>query len=462
MYMIRPTTITDSILTSSNVPDVNDIGTSATSLLIEIASKTFTTQTGLPFQTGEWVKVYSAAGAANYMYGKITSYSGTSLVVDVSVIGGSGTKTDWKISYGWDASAIYPAGDQVQIRDTDLHMIYEALSYTGYEVMTLDVAPSAEWEADTTITGQTSSKTCVVVAKLTTYTYLVKDRTGDFTLGEIVGVTGWATQLADQGAAKPSFAAATNTGYYPPDDVELDTPLFWKKVAATNRHKAFDDVVGTQTENAGSITYGLTPGIVTGLAFDKLEGTSVTVTMTDPTEGEVYDETFDLISTVGIYDYYEYFFEDVVLKTSLEVLDLPPYALATLDITIPYTGGTAKVGNIAIGKLFDVGTALFDLSFSGADWSQIEVDDTTGYRTIKKGNYSDTMKVIVRIQNDRLDEVKRLIVYYRGTLIAWIGIENYSCALIFGYPVDRDILFKNDRYSECSIEIAGVISDLGD
>jgi hypothetical protein len=72
------------------------------------------------------------------------------------------------------------------------------------ELMTLDVAPGgAGWSAGNTITGNSSGKTCVIVAVLTTLTYIVKDRSGAYTLGEIL-TNGTAT--ADQGAAHPTFA----------------------------------------------------------------------------------------------------------------------------------------------------------------------------------------------------------------------------------------------------------------
>ena len=73
------------------------------------------------------------------------------------------------------------------------------------ELMTLDVAPTgAGWAVGDTITGATSAKTCVIVEKITTLTYHVKQRSGTFTLGEILS-NGTAT--ADQGAANPTFAA---------------------------------------------------------------------------------------------------------------------------------------------------------------------------------------------------------------------------------------------------------------
>ena len=75
-----------------------------------------------------------------------------------------------------------------------------------YEVITLDVSPATDWAVDDVVTGQTSAKTCTVVIKLTATTYVVKSRNGTYTLGEVVGVTGNADKLADQGAANPTFA----------------------------------------------------------------------------------------------------------------------------------------------------------------------------------------------------------------------------------------------------------------
>jgi len=82
-------------------------------------------------------------------------------------------------------------------------------SHGIHELMTLDVAPGgAGWAAGDTITGVSSSQTCVIVEVLTTTTYYVRDRSGAFTLGEVL-TNGTAT--ADQGPTRPTFSSA---GYY--------------------------------------------------------------------------------------------------------------------------------------------------------------------------------------------------------------------------------------------------------
>ena len=72
------------------------------------------------------------------------------------------------------------------------------------ELMTLDVAPvGAGWAVGDTITGGTSGITCTVAEKITTKTYNIKNRTGAYTLGEILSN---GTTSADQGAANPTLA----------------------------------------------------------------------------------------------------------------------------------------------------------------------------------------------------------------------------------------------------------------
>lgn len=84
----------------SRIEDVNSGGgTSTTSLAISVASKTFTVSaSGLPYPPGYRMRAYSAGNAANYMEGVITSYAGTSLILNVDTVGGSGTHADWVLA----------------------------------------------------------------------------------------------------------------------------------------------------------------------------------------------------------------------------------------------------------------------------------------------------------------------------------------------------------------------------
>lgn len=81
--------------------------TSVSSVSIGTGTKTFTTQSGKQFVSGQFVVIVDQASSANYMVGQVSSYSSTTLVVDSQVVGGSGTKTAWNIAI---AGSVGPTG----------------------------------------------------------------------------------------------------------------------------------------------------------------------------------------------------------------------------------------------------------------------------------------------------------------------------------------------------------------
>ena len=344
---------------------------------------------------------------------------------------------------------------------------------TGLEILTLDVAPVDEWVAGDILTGQTSSKTCVAVQKITSLTYYVRERSGTFTLGEVIGVTGTANKLADQGAAHPTITAATdkvhkvyeslsagNVGNYPPLDV-LETTPKWLEVSATNRWKAFDNKVGTQTSQATSITYKITPGeVFDSIAFLNLDAVTVQIVLTDPVEGEVYNETSDLISTVitgssGIYDWYSYFFSSQFRLTDSVKFDIPPYLNAVLDITITYTGGTAKVGGIILGVQSTLGTTQYSPSIGIHDYS-IKEQDTFGVWSITERAFSKKMTCDVLIESVSIANVQNILALYRATPLVWVGDEDLSYLIVYGFYKDFSIVIGYPTFAICSIEIEGL------
>jgi hypothetical protein len=73
--------------------------TSTTSLSIATGSKSLTlVESGKAYIVGQYVIIASTASPSNNMIGQITSFLGTSLVVNVTEINGSGTISAWSIS----------------------------------------------------------------------------------------------------------------------------------------------------------------------------------------------------------------------------------------------------------------------------------------------------------------------------------------------------------------------------
>ena len=80
------------------------IGRSRSNVAVGTGSKTFDTQAGLNISGGDTLRVESMPlvngtidGRGTWMQGTVTGYSGTSLTMNVTTSGGSGTHDFWKI-----------------------------------------------------------------------------------------------------------------------------------------------------------------------------------------------------------------------------------------------------------------------------------------------------------------------------------------------------------------------------
>lgn len=73
--------------------------TSTSSAALTTGAKTFVMQSGKSFAAQQWVLIYETANPDNCLLAEITSYTGTSLVVSVAAVGGTGGPyTDWSIA----------------------------------------------------------------------------------------------------------------------------------------------------------------------------------------------------------------------------------------------------------------------------------------------------------------------------------------------------------------------------
>ncbi len=69
-------------------------GISTTSVLVGTGSKTFTTQEDIAWATGQRIRAYNP-GTGAIMEGTITSYSTTTLILNITYTSGAGTYSDW-------------------------------------------------------------------------------------------------------------------------------------------------------------------------------------------------------------------------------------------------------------------------------------------------------------------------------------------------------------------------------
>ena len=245
---------------------------------------------------------------------------------------------------------------------------------------------------------------------------------------------------------------ATNLNHDP-----TTSPDWWLDSGATNRWKMFDAVVGSQTSQAESLSVTLQPGIIDSIAFLDVEASTISVTMTDPTEGVVYTETIDLVAKTYINDGWSYFFEPIILDDACVLLGIPPYGSAQIAITITNTGSTAKIGTLIVGAKKDLGGTQYDPTIGITDYSKKEVDVFGNYSVVQRA-YSKRMGCSLIVQNSSVDDLVRTLASYRATPICWVGDDqgSFSSMIIYGFYKSFEITIPGPEVSSCSMEIEGL------
>lgn len=110
-------------------------GTSTTSLAVASGSKSFTTQAGLAYVAGSRVRATSAGDTTRFMEGVVTSYSGTTLVINVDNIGATGTYADWNFSIAGDPGEDLSAYEAAVVQSRSWALTHDLTAFDAVYTM---------------------------------------------------------------------------------------------------------------------------------------------------------------------------------------------------------------------------------------------------------------------------------------------------------------------------------------
>lgn len=241
----------------------------------------------------------------------------------------------------------------------------------------------------------------------------------------------------------------------PVDGVDA-TPATWVNVAPTNRFAMFDSINSTQSSETTQLIIEIDAGVVTnsvaGFSID--EANDINITVTDPTEGVVFDFDIDMNDNSEIIDWYQYYFSPIVRVREFALLDLPAFPNATVKMTVD--GNDIKFGNFVIGNVLDLGTANFGTSLQLLDFSKKETD-IFGNVVVVEGRNSKLVDYDVTILRTKVGFVFNTLaslttipsVYLGGT-----GINDPT--LVFGYYRDSQINISSPIIVDATITIEGL------
>lgn len=236
----------------------------------------------------------------------------------------------------------------------------------------------------------------------------------------------------------------------------LSDPLWWLKTGSTNPWRMFDQSVNSQTNMTGFIAANIrTVGRIDSVVLLNVSAARVRVTMVDAIDGTVYDKTFDLISTAGIDDWYDYFFEPIVRANDIAILDLPAYANSVITVTLSDPGFSVTCGACIVGLATNLGLTQYGARVGIQDYS-VKQRDEFGNFTVLERAFSKRGAFQVYIPSGMVDQTQTLMETFRATPIVYIGSELYASTMIYGFykEFDQEIQYKD--YTLCTLEIEGL------
>jgi len=250
--------------------------------------------------------------------------------------------------------------------------------------------------------------------------------------------------------------AGSNTGNYPPD-----SPDKWSEIGAENRCRMFDGFLNTQTSNSDDIEVVVSANLMDAVGLFALYGTKVTLTLKKDTE-TIKTETIDLRTSIPSSGWYSWLFDTYEYGITQILWEYPRYAEdATLEVTITARSGAAACGMMVLGNVRELGTTIGEPKVSISDYST-KGTDPLGRTYLNQGAYSDNIDVEMRLENTKIDFVKRKLTEIRGTAAIFNcnnthATVNYQALFTYGCFEDFYIMVRGRTRSKCAIVIKGLI-----
>jgi hypothetical protein len=245
---------------------------------------------------------------------------------------------------------------------------------------------------------------------------------------------------------------ASNTNKNPTTEL-----TWWIEVSPVNRWKVFDTSNSTQTAQADSISYRITPGIaITSFAALNLtNASSIRVRLVDDVYGTVYDQTTDLTAVQPEPDWWSWFFGIRVAPELSIAADLPAYP--TADLLIDLEGGSElAVGVFLFGQARQIGLGVnLGANLGIQDYSRKETNEF-GDTILVQRAFSKRASFDMLLEKADVGTTASFLTSLRAVPALYIGHKDYESTVVFGIYKDFQITIAYATHSDCTLDLEGL------
>lgn len=210
-------------------------------------------------------------------------------------------------------------------------------------------------------------------------------------------------------------------------------PPTWARRGWDNEYRMFRDGRDTPSTRAGGIDTSITlDDTITTFAALGLAGSEASLTVTDPIEGVVYDETKSL-ADIGVMDWWEFFFLPYVQISSAVFSGIPPYLGATYEFSVSTTSPSdvAEVGRVVMGIEREIGANLLGTSVTILNYG-VQERNVFGDLTLVRRRTIRLVDHDISVPTAQVDFVIKQLEEVASEPTLFIGSEMYSSTVSFG------------------------------
>lgn len=247
-----------------------------------------------------------------------------------------------------------------------------------------------------------------------------------------------------------------NIGYNPLSELDLDNPVHWSLVGATNAYKIFDTYTSSQAVYQDIITFEVKDlGVINTIGLLNIDAAQASLVGYDMSDNEIYNATVDLTSYATFASYYDYYFTPFLRRNVYVFEDIPPVENGRFIITLTAVGDV-KLGNFVAGYGYEMAAINYESSVRQKDYS-IKQQLPTGEYFFAEGATSTIADFYFTLPNEKFDLLQRLIQLLRARPALYVGSELYESTTLFGIIIDAPSTLTYVGHSTCRMQVESLI-----
>jgi hypothetical protein len=169
----------------------------------------------------------------------------------------------------------------------------------------------------------------------------------------------------------------------------------------------------------------------------------------------IYDSTYSLVSSDGVSSWFSWFHETRRRTRDIVELEMPTITNPHIDIWLTESGGMVQCGVCVSGQNLEIGEAQLGASTGIQDYS-IKQEDAFGNYTILERSFRKRADFQIVVENTRIGYVQNVLSDYRATPIIYVGHEDYTNTIIYGFYKDFAVEISYQDVSILTASIEGL------